>query len=99
MVSKLKCIIFFKTRNLKYELDSEKWTHLPTHTHTLLKLLVFHVQYCYVPQTFVERWPVTPKQMHSVDNKQFLLLFMELGYGNKHSVNDLRCTSVYRKKW
>jgi len=27
------------------------------------------------------------------------LLFVELGFDNKHFFSDLRCSSVYRKEW
>jgi hypothetical protein len=43
-------------------------------------LLLLHVQQCYVPE-------------NSVDKKQSLLLFAELGYDN-----DLRHSSLYRKE-
>jgi len=42
---------------------------------------------------------------HSLPHKyivvrtQSLLLFTELGFNNKHSFNDLRYNSVYRKEW
>jgi len=36
-------------------------------------------------------------QTHPVNKKQSLLLFTELGFNNKHSFNDLRPSSVYRK--
>jgi len=28
-----------------------------------------------------------------------MLLFIQLGFNNKYSVNDLKCSSVYSKEW